>query len=243
MTTPASTAPRPTSLAEVAVPVSAILLSYVRMTTSGATEVEGPPRDRHPGPLLEATQACLRSRGLARTSSRSIADAAGANLGAITYYFGSKEQLVAAALAEELRAWIQPVLELLAGIRRPGRAAAPGGQHPERDVRATARPGTRPAGGLRARRARSRRGQPGRSDLAGAAHSSRPSSPSCSPTARFPDGSSPDAMAALILAVGAGTVVSARSNQNVSITVRSPHSSRACCSQPGPGREGQGGPE
>jgi AcrR family transcriptional regulator len=68
---------------------------------------------------VEAAQACLRSRGLAHTSSRAIADAAGANLGAITYYFGSKEHLVAAALAEELRSWTQPVLDLLADAGDP----------------------------------------------------------------------------------------------------------------------------
>lgn len=63
--------------------------------------------------LVEATRGCLRSRGLAETSSRAITDLAGANLAAITYHFGSKERLVAVALAAELEAWTQPVLELL----------------------------------------------------------------------------------------------------------------------------------
>jgi AcrR family transcriptional regulator len=63
--------------------------------------------------LVAATQGCLRTRGLADTSSRAITDLAGANLAAITYHFGSKERLVAAALAAELQAWTQPVLELL----------------------------------------------------------------------------------------------------------------------------------
>jgi AcrR family transcriptional regulator len=63
--------------------------------------------------LVEATQGCLRTRGLADTSSRAITDLAGANLAAITYHFGSKERLVAVALASELQAWTQPVLELL----------------------------------------------------------------------------------------------------------------------------------
>lgn len=62
---------------------------------------------------MEATQGCLRTRGVAETSSRAITDLAGANLAAITYHFGSKEHLVAVALAAELHAWTQPVLELL----------------------------------------------------------------------------------------------------------------------------------
>jgi AcrR family transcriptional regulator len=66
-------------------------------------------RDR----LVEATQGCLRTRGLAATSSRAITDLAGANLAAITYHFGSKERLVAVALTAELREWTDPVLGLL----------------------------------------------------------------------------------------------------------------------------------
>jgi AcrR family transcriptional regulator len=42
-----------------------------------------------------------------------IADTADANLAAITYYFGSKDHLVEVALAEELHDWTQPALALL----------------------------------------------------------------------------------------------------------------------------------
>jgi AcrR family transcriptional regulator len=63
-------------------------------------------RDR----LLRATRQCVRDRGLSGASSRAITDAAGVNLAAITYYFGSKDDLVAAALADELRDWITPAL-------------------------------------------------------------------------------------------------------------------------------------
>jgi AcrR family transcriptional regulator len=66
-------------------------------------------RDR----LVAATRSCVRARGVADTSSRLIAETAGANLAAITYYFGSKDELVAVALAEELREWTQPALERL----------------------------------------------------------------------------------------------------------------------------------
>jgi AcrR family transcriptional regulator len=72
-------------------------------------------RDR----LVEATRACVRTRGVADTSSRLIAETAGANLGAITYYFGSKGELVAAALADELRDWTQPALDRLSAPDDP----------------------------------------------------------------------------------------------------------------------------
>jgi AcrR family transcriptional regulator len=66
-------------------------------------------RDR----LLTAARQCVRERGIAHTSSRSVADRAGVNLAAITYYFGSKDDLVAAALADELREWLEPALAQL----------------------------------------------------------------------------------------------------------------------------------
>ena len=69
--------------------------------------------------LVLATRTCLRERGVVDTSSRLIAQTAGENLGAITYYFGSKAQLVAAALADELSEWIQPALDALSGSADP----------------------------------------------------------------------------------------------------------------------------
>jgi AcrR family transcriptional regulator len=63
--------------------------------------------------LIDAAQRCVRTRGLTRTSSRGITELAGANLASITYYFGSKENLVALALAKELQEWLQPVLDRL----------------------------------------------------------------------------------------------------------------------------------
>jgi AcrR family transcriptional regulator len=67
-----------------------------------------------PARLVAAARECLRTRGAARTSSRAITDLAGANLAAITYYFGSKDALVAVALAQELDDWLGPVLDRLA---------------------------------------------------------------------------------------------------------------------------------
>ncbi|MCU1430221.1 MAG: hypothetical protein JWL83_4221 [Actinomycetia bacterium] len=72
--------------------------------------------------LLTATRECVRTGGVTGASSRAIAAAAGANLGAITYHFGSKDALVAAALAEEVRAWVQPALDALAAPGDPALA-------------------------------------------------------------------------------------------------------------------------
>jgi AcrR family transcriptional regulator len=65
--------------------------------------------------LLDATRACIGAKGLAATTSRDISAEAGANLAAITYHFGSKDALVAEALLEALRSWLDPALEVLGG--------------------------------------------------------------------------------------------------------------------------------
>lgn len=69
--------------------------------------------------LLEATRECLGRKGLAATTSRDIAATAGANLAAITYYFGSKDDLVAGALLEGLRDWLAPAIEVLGCAGEP----------------------------------------------------------------------------------------------------------------------------
>lgn len=60
--------------------------------------------------------AVLGSRGLAGASSREIAAAAGVNLQAITYHFGSKDELVAQALVHAVRNWIEPIRAALADV-------------------------------------------------------------------------------------------------------------------------------
>lgn len=65
--------------------------------------------------LLTATRRCVGRKGLAATTSRDITAEAGANLAAITYHFGSKDELVADALLAELRSWLTPTLEVLSG--------------------------------------------------------------------------------------------------------------------------------
>src|SRR5262245_50733721 len=79
-------------------------------------------RDR----LLRATRTCLRRGGLANVSSRDITAEAGVNLAAITYHFGSKDELLAATLFGELRARLDPALDLLAEEGEPLRVMATG---------------------------------------------------------------------------------------------------------------------
>jgi AcrR family transcriptional regulator len=69
--------------------------------------------------LLAATRRCVGRKGLAATTSRDITAEAGANLAAITYHFGSKDKLVAEALLQELRSWLSPTLDVLAGDGDP----------------------------------------------------------------------------------------------------------------------------
>lgn len=65
--------------------------------------------------LLSATRRCISRKGLAATTSRDITAEADANLAAITYHFGSKDELVSKALLDGIREWLQPTLDVLAG--------------------------------------------------------------------------------------------------------------------------------
>jgi AcrR family transcriptional regulator len=60
--------------------------------------------------LMEAAIRCLSERGYARTTSRDLAAAAGANLAAITYHYGSKDELLDQALVEGFRRWFETLL-------------------------------------------------------------------------------------------------------------------------------------
>lgn len=59
--------------------------------------------------LIEATVESLRAKGVNGLTSREIAAAAGVNLQAITYHFGSKDSLVAVALTELVHQRLDPV--------------------------------------------------------------------------------------------------------------------------------------
>jgi AcrR family transcriptional regulator len=64
--------------------------------------------------LIDATWDQIRAGGVSAATSRAITNAAGANLGAITYYFGSKDALVAETLVGRIRALLEPALDTLA---------------------------------------------------------------------------------------------------------------------------------
>lgn len=74
--------------------------------------------------LLQATQRCVRDHGLSGTTSRRITEAAGANLAAITYHFGSKDELVGEALFADLSARIEPALAAFDNDVEPTQALA-----------------------------------------------------------------------------------------------------------------------
>ncbi len=74
--------------------------------------VPGPESTR--SALIRGTREAIRDGGLAAATSREITSRAAANLGAITYHFGSKDHLVAEALVTEVRELVAPVLGLLA---------------------------------------------------------------------------------------------------------------------------------
>jgi AcrR family transcriptional regulator len=63
--------------------------------------------------LVSAAWECVRDQGPAGATSRAITAAAGANLGAITYYFGSKDALVAEAVGTAIEELVHPAREAL----------------------------------------------------------------------------------------------------------------------------------
>ncbi|MFC5744915.1 TetR/AcrR family transcriptional regulator [Actinomadura rugatobispora] len=66
--------------------------------------------------LLSAARRLLAERGYARTTSRDLAAAADANVASINYHYGSKEELLTAALLETVDAWGEKV------VHTPGEA-------------------------------------------------------------------------------------------------------------------------
>jgi AcrR family transcriptional regulator len=67
-----------------------------------------------PERLRDAAWQVIRDEGLNAATSRRITDAAGANLGAITYHFGSKDALVADALVSQFQEWAAPLTSAIA---------------------------------------------------------------------------------------------------------------------------------
>ena len=69
--------------------------------------------------LLDATCQLIASEGIGAATSRRITDVAGENLAAITYYFGSKNTLVAEALVAEVERLVEPAMRTLEGDGDP----------------------------------------------------------------------------------------------------------------------------
>ncbi|MEV6771996.1 TetR/AcrR family transcriptional regulator [Nocardia sp. NPDC051030] len=68
--------------------------------------------------LLAGARAAILRRGLAKTTARDIAGAAGVSLAAIGYHFGSKDRLITEAIADALGSGVGDELE--AAIRHTG---------------------------------------------------------------------------------------------------------------------------
>lgn len=85
------------------------------MSQRRSSSADSATRDR----LLAATTNLIARDGIAAATSRRITDEAGVNLAAITYWFGSKENLVDAALRDQVAALVEPALTILEGDGDP----------------------------------------------------------------------------------------------------------------------------
>ena len=69
--------------------------------------------------LLAGAMRCLFEKGYARTTARDIASAAGVSLAAIGYHYGTKDDLLNAALYQALAEWGDDVGKAMAAATRP----------------------------------------------------------------------------------------------------------------------------
>ena len=86
----------------------------------------GPPPSRPStrDALVQATRAAIAEGGLTSVTAREITGRAAANLAAIGYHFGSKDALVTEALIAEVSELVEPVLDLLDSAGPPEELAA-----------------------------------------------------------------------------------------------------------------------
>jgi AcrR family transcriptional regulator len=73
--------------------------------------------------LLAAAQDAIRDVGLGGATTREITSRASANLASIPYHFGTKDALVAEALIADARTIVDPVLALLSSDQPPAARA------------------------------------------------------------------------------------------------------------------------
>jgi AcrR family transcriptional regulator len=85
------------------------------VTTDGRREAGERTRER----LIEATRALLAERAEADVSLRAITDAAGANVAAVSYHFGSKEALVRAAIEQSIERLVHEQMDGLRALEDP----------------------------------------------------------------------------------------------------------------------------
>jgi AcrR family transcriptional regulator len=74
-----------------------------------------PQRSNH-DQLIEGTLRCLERLPAERITARAIADEADANLASIGYHFGSKDELVSAAVVEGLDRWLDEIERMLGDL-------------------------------------------------------------------------------------------------------------------------------
>jgi AcrR family transcriptional regulator len=74
--------------------------------------------------LLDGAKRCLLSKGYTRTTARDIATESGVSLAAIGYHFGSKDELLRAALRQAIEEWGAEIGAILAAEAEPGASGA-----------------------------------------------------------------------------------------------------------------------
>lgn len=74
------------------------------------------PQRSNRSQLIEGTLRCLERLPPERITARVIAQESGANLASITYHFGSKDNLVTAAVVEGLDRWLAEIAAALADV-------------------------------------------------------------------------------------------------------------------------------
>lgn len=74
--------------------------------------------------LLDGARRCLLSKGYTRTTARDVATESGVSLAAIGYHFGSKDELLRAALRQAIEEWGAEIAAMLAAETDPGLSGA-----------------------------------------------------------------------------------------------------------------------
>jgi AcrR family transcriptional regulator len=94
-----------------ATPIDLAIYTYVQIQATSMS-----PQRSNRAALLEGTLRCLERLAPERVTARAIADESGANLGSIAHHFGSKDDLVTAAVIEGLDRWLAEIDRALAGV-------------------------------------------------------------------------------------------------------------------------------